>query len=430
MALLGNKTAGFSILEVIISILLMAATVAMTAKYMSSKTKLLRKAIAVGREGDLRRYVRRNFDCSATLANPECATQTLARVAPKRCDGEPVGKNDGEYDLVGRYGVRTKCGTSIGANRVLVEASLIKGGVPGEEWRDVFRGIPMACGASATESFVLDGGRKLDILVSIDTSNSMAPHQNEIAPKLADLLLAVSPYDWRIAVNSGEFDHPSFPITAVINKGDADPATAFFNAATMAKAGSTDERILRMAAYGVEAQLHGGPDWTRDGSSLAIILITDTERQRAGSDEAHDKLPYFKSVLNSKWVYGETARLHGFLSVGSLGSCHDEGDGSGELLAIVNETGGVATNLCAPSYTATLNQMSQDLKFNIKTRYTLNGVPVPSSVSVTVDGVPLDSATFTVKENVVILDESPAGEATVEISYSENSGAVVASCVD
>ncbi|MCX6123900.1 MAG: hypothetical protein NTV34_04015, partial [Proteobacteria bacterium] len=88
-------------------------------------------------------------DCAGTYTSGNCATVSEAVVSGKKCDGNEMispGLN-GQFTKLEGTEVRVRCGTSIGANRLLAEYR--DKASANQSWRDINRGIPWICGAAA-----------------------------------------------------------------------------------------------------------------------------------------------------------------------------------------------------------------------------------------------------------------------------------------
>jgi len=184
----------------------------------------------------------------------------------------------------------------------------------------------------------------------------------------------------------------------------------------MSEAGSQDERMLRMASFGIEASWQGSP-WTRDNSTLVVIIVASSGRLgKLVKDENEDTLSYFKSVINAHWDYGRTAKVYGIVTAKVLNSsCHIETD-AGDIVSIAQDSGGFAHDLCAADYSPVLEKISQGVEGVLTTHFTLRGNPEGGEVRIFVDGKEIKSG-FSVTGRVVVFSDPPKKGAKIVVYY-------------
>ena len=84
--------------------------------------------------------------------------------------------------------------------------------------------------------------------------------------------------------------------------------------------------------------------------------------------------------------------------------------------AVVRAFGGTVLDIGTPDWGSRLSDIGRDT-FSLTRRYTLVGVPLTGTVTVTVDGRPTTDFVLDVERNTVILDDAPRAGAEVLVRY-------------
>lgn len=282
-------------------------------------------------------------------------------------------------------------------------------------------------GANAEETFEQMVNRRLDILVIVDDSQSMAEEQANMSGKLAPLLSAVAEADWQIAVLTTDPERPCLRGPA-IKKTDANAAQTF---ATQVTAGATagtngsanNERGVLTAVRALSGQCASGP-FMREGSTLAIVVVTDEDNCSDGNGcpgkpyaSANYLLDYLKSIREP----GKNARLYGIYWEPQVphAQCKTAYNQAHIWSNLVAATSGKAGSICSNDYSATLKAVSDDVKFMLNTKFTLAGVPEAGSVKVFINDIEQTTG-ITVAGKVVDIEPAPPANAKVKIRYTHS----------
>lgn len=128
---------------------------------------------------------------------------------------------------------------------------------------------------------------KLDIMVVIDNSSSMAEEQENLSTKLNPLLEEVADSDWQIAVVTT--DPTDTCLRTLIKKGDANYYSKFRRAVTAGTGGTHIERGLLQAVRGLKGCSSGS--WIRDDSALAILIVSDEDNCSVNGSKCAEAIP-------------------------------------------------------------------------------------------------------------------------------------------
>ena len=118
--------------------------------YMKEKAMITNRD--TGQMRDIRKYLRSHLSCAKTLSQAECQNGVDTIVKGISCRNSellkaPDPNNANEYPLkMGDYSVRVRCGGSVGADRMVVEAR--KSASTTDTWKDISGSIPWACDRS------------------------------------------------------------------------------------------------------------------------------------------------------------------------------------------------------------------------------------------------------------------------------------------
>lgn len=244
------------------------------------------------------------------------------------------------------------------------------------------------------ERVVQPTDNKVDILVVVDDSNSMAPDNSKLAQRLQGFVndLTASGIDWQMCAtvtraqdvaNNGVYfwgasrnwvNYVGSP-QWILKTGAADPYSIFtstMSAIGAGWAGTDDERGIKAAWWHVEYAQYNS--CYRADASLAVIMISDEDERSVGGDtaqvyysgelktlEAEDQPQAYVNKI--KQLFGNSKRFsfNSIIVTPGDSSCMASQDSAGskshygykyaELSAL---TGGAVGNICATDYSTNL----------------------------------------------------------------------------
>ena len=274
-------------------------------------------------------------------------------------------------------------------------------------------------GSWTTETFSEPGIPPVDILFLIDQSCSMqALAQDNIEdgmPAFITELQGVA--DWQIievtksdGCANGGIINPSTPNAA---QRLAD------NAFNVFLPGPYSEQLLKHAELALSRTGPGqcNDGFLRPGASLHILVASD-EAEQSFQNWNYWLNAYYPYVANPQYV-----KVSGILNLFSDDVCSDYNGGSPDgYIEIVQATGGVALDICAPGWGTQLTDIATATVAGMRV-YNLTDDAVPNTLEVLVNGVPATDWAFNNGTNSVTINEPAIGEGDeVEVTYGVYAG--------
>lgn len=245
-------------------------------------------------------------------------------------------------------------------------------------------------GSLMSEDFDVSKVGKLDLLVVVDNSDSMADEQANLASKLSALTKHLKTTDWQVGVittSSCALRNNGKPIKA----GDASAESDFANAVNVGIGGSGNERgILR--AY----QLFSGAGscdnkWLRADAALAMLFVSDEDSYCTGRDCPTGSRPEQLERYLKETMQIEAAKLKSYALVWdnadpNCKSPNGESKGT-RYIDLATRLNGISSSICEANYTGTLERISKDVSRIVTREFDLKYSPA-NSLMLTVDGAP------------------------------------------
>ena len=306
--------------------------------------------------------------------------------------------------------------------------------------------------AETTESFTTEKKThdKLDILLVIDESGSMSTVHLTLASRLNDLLAAVSDSDWQIAITT---TNPLSCVLTVIDKDTPNYERIFAETITLKNlqtsykdyslyqfaraeqaiggairglrgdcivARSYDKEkasvIGKESSGGFNSSCQKKEKWLRDGSMLAVLLITDEDHQCVHTHGCHMADFYF--YLKSIRVPHATGRVYGLLKTLDNKDFLNWKDENGESLFDYHDS------VSSSDYSKILTKISQNISAALKNNFTLEHTHDGGRATVVItteDGEtkPLDEGQYSVDGNALTINITlPANTKKIEVTYT------------
>ncbi len=256
----------------------------------------------------------------------------------------------------------------------------------------------------------------LDILVVVDDSGSMAGEQKNLSTKLEPLLSEISQSDWRIGVITTSKKQTG--LRALISRGDTNAAELFRQAVTPGTAGDGTERGVYQAVQGLKA-----PNFLRTGSSVAILIVSDEDNCSTGeaskscSKEESRFASYLTNYLTNtaQRELKTQARIYGLTWM--PGTECKGGYNQGHVYAEAIElSGGRGGSICDTDYTATLKEISLNVKSILQNSWSLKHTPDAGTLQVFLDDVEISSG-FQLSGRFVKFTQAPAANVKIKFVY-------------
>lgn len=264
------------------------------------------------------------------------------------------------------------------------------------------------------ESFNQKQRGVLDILLVIDNSGSMRPIQQKLQKNLANLLDAVTDSNWQIAVIGTK--RADCLQRSIINKDTNNYQQEYARLVDLGASGD-GEYLVYSAIRGLDNicddQRAGG--WLRDGSSIAVLMVTDQDNECGAPfplpSNARCSIAELRSHLNKLRPDGN-ARVYGLVDTNhaSINRWRD--------LGIFSSHGSVFSQ----SYDSILEDISQDVSTMLLDQFRLKSLPIAGSITVEVDGDPLESSEFSISKQNIVFDQGylPEEDSRITVSYSSS----------
>lgn len=315
----------------------------------------------------------------------------------------------------------------------------------------------------STESFTPEKQThdKLDILLVIDESGSMNEEHQSLSTRLNDLLSAVSDINWQIAITT---TNPMSCVLTIIDKNTPDYERIFTETINLqnlqasykdfvlsnyysseqaiwgamrglrgdciaARSYKTEklpnsdlkhipnlQEIIRESSGGFNSICQKKQKWVREGSMLAVLLITDEDHQCIHHHGCHitDFYFYLKSIRTPH----ATGRVYGLLNEHENQVFTSWKDESGESLFDYHES------IHSPDYTKILTEISQNISAALKNNFTLKHTHDGGSAVVVVtteDGEKqtLEEGQYSIEGNALSINITlPADTKEIKVTYS------------
>jgi hypothetical protein len=142
---------GLTLVEIVVAMAVALLLMTAFGQMITSKMRAVHSAKETGELRDIRAMLKRQLNCPATLAAGNCNSVADAEVRGIGCGGSDLINLPTNVTKMGLTELKVKCGTDIGANRLLVEYRNL---TSNNQWRDLNRGIPWTCAPAAAPAGV------------------------------------------------------------------------------------------------------------------------------------------------------------------------------------------------------------------------------------------------------------------------------------
>lgn len=285
-------------------------------------------------------------------------------------------------------------------------------------------------GSFASETKTTDPSKgALDLLIVIDNSQSMKEEQANLGSKLQALLTYIDDSDWRIGVNTT--DPAGGCLRALIKKGDDNIDKKFSEAINAGVTGSGYEKGILMAKAGVAPGCIT-PNWVRENSTLAILIVSDEDNCSFNGQDCKGKTyareGYLIDYLKTIRKVGEDARIYGIIWHPDTPKeqCPTAYNQAHVYSRAIAQTGGKWGSICDTDYSSTLKSISMDVAKILKKQYSLDYVPSKAGVRVFINDKEVKSG-FKQENNLVTFDNLDSSIESIRFEYFYNDAPIVKS---
>lgn len=300
---------------------------------------------------------------------------------------------------------------------------------------------------SKVKSIVISDISKIDVLIVVDNSGSMAPEQKNMGDRFGSFIDKIESLDWRVAVTTTDM-HPSnanvdkadgklLPISGLSNRYFLDSskdskvdAQRYFSATVQrSESGSGYEQGLAATYRSVERSLVTGDangGFYRSDAALAVVVVSDADetgyQNRAANLTSKSVPENLVSMVSNRWpgkpfIFNAIVVQSGDTACKAVSGNEDYGKTYEKMSGL---TSGVVGSVCAENYADQLASIGSGLSKVVRS-VSLDCAPVDSNgdgkidLAVSISGVA--TTAFTVSGSLVTFDNAlPQGK--VDFSYT------------
>lgn len=247
----------------------------------------------------------------------------------------------------------------------------------------------------------------LDIVFFVDQSASMDVERQALGERFPELIDALDGLglDWQAAVVTGDDGCAN---TGIISGSDGAAATRFIDG-LHGPWGWYAEAGLTVAAAALSASGPGGCNagLIREDALPMVVLV---------SDEADHSEPDWRTPTLAMAESAPGVMLHAVVGPAPTG-CDLAVVGTGYLDA-AEWSGGATASICDTDWDALFEDLATLAGGEPTDTFGLEAPPEPGSVSVVVDGEPVEGWTYDEELQAVVFDDLPTGGAVIEVAYT------------
>lgn len=289
------------------------------------------------------------------------------------------------------------------------------------------------------------GANKVDILIVNDNSASMGDEQSKLGQRFGNFISEISDIDYQIGMTTTDIDSVNFNLDGRIipwvNGGGAriltpaspNQSTSFQQTIVRPETAdclnsgncpSGNEQALGAMIRAISHRNGSNAGFFRDNTPLAIFVLSDEDEMSTGNSGTSAA----QVVAAFEAAFGSSKRLavYGIIVQPGDLACRDEqrgqpgAQGAGYYGTRVNElanlTGGKTMSICAPDYSQSLSEISQEFR-SLVTTFELSQVPQAASVEVIFSPAPAQPIGFTLSGRQLKLDRAAPLGTKIEVRY-------------
>lgn len=297
--------------------------------------------------------------------------------------------------------------------------------------------------AERQDVFVQQDGSKVDVLFVVDNTASMVEEQPRLHRALPAFVSAAmaKQVDLHLGVTTTGIEPATGACPGGAMGGEAGrlfPADSSLPRILTSATPDLPQALVRNAEVGQCAFIEKGLEAMRRALSSPLVDRTDDSRTSlpddgnlgflraeaalsvvvVGDEDDHsaDTVDTYLRFLQQLKGIGQPGRamVHAIAPVGK--GCDSAGGTGTRYAEAAQRTGGEAMSICAPDY-APLLQAVAERSFSPQDRFPLSARPEPSTLVVTIDGVPTQGYRYDAAANQIVFDLRPAAGARVTARY-------------
>jgi len=292
---------------------------------------------------------------------------------------------------------------------------------------------------TVTDTFQQVPTPQADVLFVVDDSCSMQEEQSNLGSNLGAFLAYATQegIDFQIAVTTTDIErggaHGRFvPVSGgsanrIIRPNTPNATSAFQSNVSQGTNGSVDEQGLEAAYLALSDPLINthNAGFLRTDAALAVIIVSDEE------DHSSRALSFYENFLRNIKGFQNSGMFSLSAIVGTRQPTCQGAGGRAEYadryIRVSQNTGGVVESICNANWGQTLANIGLN-SFGLKRQFILSSTPVPTTIAVTVDTIPVPAVTpggqtrwtYDQPTNSVTFQPGsvPQANATIEVTYT------------
>jgi hypothetical protein len=280
---------------------------------------------------------------------------------------------------------------------------------------------------SLTQKYEIKDQRKVDILMVIDNSGSMAYEQKNMAQRTSNLLSVIRGLDWQIGVtttdprsgvNYGDGQLVKFDnyknATYVINSSmpEAEAQKNLADTLQRSETGSGSEQGIYATYRALERSQASGAasPLIRQNAQFASVVITDEDESANGAkNDPHNLIKFIGDTFGG----AKNFSFHSIILKPGDKNCPEGATAGNRYKTLSDLTGGVLGSVCEQDYSQQVIGIANGIRNLLKT-LTLECEPVIArGISITKDGAPFSVSYSVEGVNLKFVDELSEGQYAV-----------------
>jgi hypothetical protein len=226
---------------------------------------------------------------------------------------------------------------------------------------------------------------KVDVLLIVDNSGSMAPYQEKLASDFGGFFdfFAEGEVDWQLGVATTDGNDPALGRIRgpIVSAASTNPEALFAEIVNVGTTGGGLEVGLEAAARVLEREYQGFP---RDDASTSVIFVSDEQDTSPGSIAEYANAYYALHGARARESFNASA-----LTVVELADCSPEqfeaSSQGTRYIEMARLTGGISANLCVDDFAGIVRDLALTTSTVIDTFY-LRDRPELTTLFVRVEG--------------------------------------------
>lgn len=281
---------------------------------------------------------------------------------------------------------------------------------------------------------------KVDIVWMIDSSSSMAQHQNRLSEQVPGLIEKLNSLkmDYNMVVVTTSMGGTADQMTGgkfvgtpkVLKSTTPDLVNVFKSRLIVGENGSNNERGLESIETSLSSGYlaNEGKGFFRDDALLVVIALSDEDdKSKSTSDAAYTYYKNYFDGLKKPWVDGTRSWLFNFIGVLAVSSqCTTFSNYSEPGLAfmrLAEFSGGVKESICSTNLSSAVGNIRSRI-LQILTDFKLSSTPDLTTLTVKINGVTIPRSTangwdYISSSNSIRFYGSavPAADASIKVDF-------------